>query len=100
MPLEDLILFLGKETQGFQRHGKPHLAAGCRVWHMTARAFSQPELRILGREMWTELRKGFPHAADGAAVIFKMTGDLPRSSDYDKIPPGLVPNTTEYPAGK
>lgn len=89
--LEDVIILLGKEVRDFHKIKKPHLAAGVRVWHMTARAFSHIELRQSGREMWAELKRGFPFAKGGVQNIYEMTGDMLIASDYDVIPEGLSP---------
>ena len=69
------------------------LASGFMVWEHTLRAVAAPELLPLAREMWAELKKGFPYVHDSySAVLANPEANLPRSlwsDDYMEIPEGF-----------
>lgn len=48
-------------------------AAGAMVWVHTLRSLTIPELRDLGRQMWQQLERGFPHTPDALARIEAVT---------------------------
>jgi hypothetical protein len=58
-------------------------AAGAMVWVHTLRSLTIPELRDLGRQMWQQLERGFPHTADALARIEAVTRRV--------SPPGTLP---------
>jgi hypothetical protein len=67
----------------YQTHSEYIDAAGAMVWLHTLRSLTTPELRDLGRQMWQELQRGFPHTSDALARIETATR---RAS-----PPGTLP---------
>jgi hypothetical protein len=76
----------------FQKEGQLTDAAGAMVWLHTLRAFSYPELRILGRKMWGELQRGFEYADDGLDQIKALTGraiPVEARMIYAFVPPGM-----------
>ena len=88
---------LSQLARAFQKEGQLTDAAGAMVWLHTLRAFGYPELRLLGRSMWKELRRGFAYAEEGLDQIEELTGkSIPREAKatYDFIPPGLEPPDT------
>jgi len=81
-------------VQEFQKMGQPSDAAGAMVWSHSMRAGATPELRLLGRQMWGELSRGFPHVAEAIEDIVTVTGNtLPPevALEAEFIPPGLEP---------
>jgi hypothetical protein len=78
----------------FQQLGQPSDAAGAMVWTHSMRAGATPELRLLGRQMWGELSRGFAHAAQAIEDIVALSpNSLPPelTREYRFIPPGLEP---------
>jgi hypothetical protein len=95
-PKEQAIvqLFVSGLVKKFQTSGRQAYAAGAMVWLHTLRAGSTPELRLLGRRMWGELTRGFPHVSEAIEDMGTVTGDaLPPevASESNFIPPGLEP---------
>ena len=48
-------------AQTFQRQEEYASASGAKVWLFTLRSCTIPEARLLGRNIWKELARGFPH---------------------------------------
>lgn len=93
---EDLVaLKINRLIKEFQKQGDPTSAAGAMVWLHSIRAIQNPQLRLLGRQMWGELSRGAPFAYENASMIapaFERDYDadlIARASDY--IPDGLEP---------
>jgi hypothetical protein len=99
MPLPDTEqamaqLGVSRLVQQFQKLKQPIDAAGAMVWLHTLRAFCYPEVRLLGRQMWGKLQRGFPHALDAFAFIERATGTSPPLGSLlasQFVPPGLEP---------
>jgi hypothetical protein len=77
----------------FQKKNHPSAGAAM-VWLHTLRALQFPELRLLGRQMWGELKRGFPHVFSAFGLFEGTTGQsLPlgtlQASQF--IPAGLEP---------
>ena len=85
---------VGKLTRKCQANGRPDLAAGMMVWLHSIRAFTFPEIRILAREMWGELSRGFDGAEKSIESI-KILSLIPvpdiEKLDFYYIPEGLTP---------
>lgn len=85
---------LNSAIRAFQKLGQPTDAAGTMVWLHSVRALNVPELRLLGRHMWGELSRGFPHAAEALGDTRRMGGkNLPDQLDDELtfVPVGLEP---------
>jgi hypothetical protein len=70
------------------------LAAGAMVWVHTLRAYHFPEVRLFGRHMWGELRRGFPHALAALSFMEEVTHQPPplgAALATQFIPIGLEP---------
>lgn len=65
--------------------------SGMMVWVHTLRAGAALELRGLGREMWEELERGFPHVKENAIYVAELTGVTPNIEGSGSIPIGLTP---------
>lgn len=88
---EEFLLDLIKR---FQKRGQRTDAAGAMVWLHTLRAFTSPETITMGREMWKELSRGFPHVKDSLERIKGLKGNSIPTEAYREclfIPPGLEP---------
>jgi hypothetical protein len=77
----------------FQRKNHPSTGAAM-LWMHTLRALQFPELRLLGRQMWGELKRGFPHVFEALHFMEGTVGQpLPfgclQASQF--IPVGLEP---------
>jgi hypothetical protein len=66
-------LKLANLVRAFQKMDQLSDAAGAMVWLHTVRALGCPEARELGREMWSELRRGFTHAEEALAGVEALT---------------------------
>lgn len=69
-------------------------AVGAMVWAHTLRAYCFPEVRLLGRHMWGELERGFPHALEALQFMEHTTGQsapLGSALATQFIPEGLEP---------
>lgn len=89
-------LSINKLVGQFERLGKPLDAAGARVWTYSLRALNVAGLRPLGRALWAELVRGFPHveaalrdgeAERGRAFPERVWGECRR------VPAGLEPGS-------
>lgn len=73
----------------------PELASGLMVWLHTLRAANNPEIRIKGRAMWGELRRGFGEAYQGSLDISEILGiklHIESEADFWQIPEFLEPD--------
>lgn len=67
---------------------------GAMVWAHTLRAYCFPEVRLLGRQMWGELERGFSHALDALQFMEDARGQQPPLGSMQAtqfIPVGLEP---------
>ncbi len=55
---------INKVARKFTRMGRPVDYMGAMVWSYSLRCLNVPELRPLGRRMWSELKRGFPHVEE------------------------------------
>lgn len=70
-------------------------ATGAMIWSYSLRCLNLPELRPLGRAMWGELRRGFPHAEEALDEGEERIGRKfdPRVwAEWSMIPLGLEPD--------
>lgn len=78
----------------FQKINQPSDALGVMIWLHSVRALNTPELRIYGREMWQELKRGFPYVDETLEQIRELS-NKPLPTDIDEeirfIPRGLEP---------
>jgi len=77
--------------QELQKHNKMQEASGVMVWVHTFRAAAILELRGLGRSVWRELERGFPHidsSADGYYMLTNIKLDIEGANSFPK---GLTP---------
>lgn len=69
-------------------------ATAVMVWSYSLRCLNLPGLEPLGRELWAELRRGFPHVEEMLAEGEKRNGkpfDPRVRAEWRLIPPGLDP---------
>ncbi len=52
---------INRLARKFTRMGRPVDSTGAMVWSYSLRCLNVPELRLLGRRMWSELNRGFGH---------------------------------------
>ena len=57
-------LEINRLSRQFRKMGLAADSAAALVWSYTLRCLNVPELRPLGVEMWSELRRGFSHVED------------------------------------
>ena len=94
---------MSRLTREWQKMNQPTDAAGGMVWLHSLRASRYPEVRLLGRQMWGELQRGFPTAFQAFDFIEKATQKpLPlgclQASQF--IPVGLEPFEKGNPASE
>lgn len=85
-------LQINKVARQFRKIGLEADSAGAMVWSYTLRCLNVPELRPLGVEMWSELRRGFPHVKDALRQGEKEKGEpFPGRvwSEWKRIPAGF-----------
>lgn len=70
----------------------PSMAAGLMVWLHTIRAVTYPELRLKGRRLWGQLRRGFEFAQGGANDLHQLSGRVLDATGHDQIPADLNPD--------
>lgn len=81
-------------AQKFQRQGEYASASGAKVWLFTLRACTIPEVHLLGRNIWKELSRGFPHvltALDDFEAATHIAVPQKVREDFRFVPPGLEP---------
>lgn len=66
-------LHIGRLIKDLQKQGSMPQAAGAMVWLHSVRAILTPELRLLGREMWAELKRGFEHVSTARIDLMLLT---------------------------
>ncbi len=85
---------INKLVRQFDRMRQPDDAAGAIVWSYSLRALNVPGLRDLGRDMWGELRRGFPQV-EAALDRAEEKRDEPFPArvrqEWRMIPTGLEP---------
>ena len=89
-------MYVSSLVREFQKSNQNTDAAGAMVWLHSLRAQGYPELRIRGRELWSELSRGFEHVREALYDIETMTQKaLPELSDEEIlfIPGGLEPSS-------
>jgi hypothetical protein len=84
---------LSRMVLDLQKNNSPNAGAAM-VWLHSLRAFRYPEVRLLGRQMWGELERGFPHVLEALGFMERPVGQpLPlgalRAGRF--IPVGLEP---------
>lgn len=57
-------LEINRLSRQFRKMGLASDAVAAMVWSYTLRCLNVPELRPLGVEMWSELKRGFPHVEE------------------------------------
>lgn len=85
---------INKLVRQFDRMRQPDDAAGAIVWSYSLRALNVPGLRDLGRDMWGELRRGFPQVQAKLDQAEEKRGDpFPARvrEGWGMIPAGLEP---------
>lgn len=75
--------------KALQRNGTPASAVGLHVWVHSARALLYPELRLLGRNIWSELGKACLECRDMTFEVCEQAGILPIFADPTLVPTGL-----------
>lgn len=78
----------------FQGMNQPSDALGVMIWLHSVRALNVPELRIIGREMWEELSRGFPYVDDALEHVRALISKPMPSNigvEIRFIPRGLEP---------
>lgn len=86
---------LSRMVEIMQKEKRPRDAAAVMVWVHTLRAMSCLELRMLGRKIWKELSRGFPHVEWAADVVEEMVGKPCNVGGYEQFPGGLTPEPTK-----
>jgi hypothetical protein len=84
---------LSRMVFDLQKQNAP-TTAGAMVWLHSLRAFRYPEVRLLGRQMWGELQRGFSHLSEAFqfmenAVRQPLPAGARQASQF--IPVGLEP---------
>ena len=80
---------LNKLIKALQRDGNPASTVGLQVWLHSARALTYPDLRIYGRDIWTELTKATEEAEDFAEEMCEQAGFDVMEIDREEVPVGL-----------
>jgi hypothetical protein len=82
---------LARDIQRLQSERLFSLASGVMVWLFTVRAAQAPELRMLGRQLWGELQRGFESVPEAAASVQELTGISLDTGGAGCFPDGLTP---------
>ena len=87
----EFALLLSRTAISLQKQQRLQDAAAFMVWLHTARAAIRLELRSLGRDLWRELARGFPHVEEGALSCHLLLGVRPNIEGADQFPQGFTP---------
>jgi hypothetical protein len=85
---------LNRLSRQFTKRRQQGDAMGALVISYSLRCLNVPELLPLGREMWAELRRGYPHVEEALREGEKRNGkpfDPRVREEWRTIPPGLTP---------
>ncbi len=85
-------LAINRLTRKFRKMGLTTDATGAMIWSYTLRCLNVPELRDLGVQMWTELKRGFPHAESALQKGEEEKGEpLPKRAwaEWNTVPAGF-----------
>lgn len=93
----DMVSFnLGLYIRRKQAEQSPNEASATFLWLHSVRSIQNPELRLLGRQMWAEISRGYPALPqvldDMASHGFSFPLDFDRELVF--VPRGLEPNIT------
>ncbi|PMY37356.1 hypothetical protein C1Y35_19940 [Pseudomonas sp. GW456-L14] len=83
---------LNRMIRTLQTEGRLQEAAAVMVWLHTSRVGARLELRLLARQMWGQLERGFPHAEEASMALMRMLFRPIRLDGYDQFPKGLSPD--------
>ena len=89
-----LQLRLNRVARDFVKERQAADASGVLVWSYSLRCLNVPGLVPLGREMWAELARGFPHVEEALDEGEERNGrpfDARVWAEWRLIPPGLDP---------
>lgn len=90
-----LQMRLNHVAKQFLRMRQAADATGVMVWSYSLRCLNVPGLDALGREMWAELTRGFPHVEEALDEGEERNGrrfDRRVWEEWHRIPPGLEPD--------
>lgn len=85
---------LYKAVFEFRKAGRWMDVSGTMVWLYTVQCLHEPELRPLGRALWREIARGFPHMDTALKVLALRTGKPVEErieAICTEIPHGLEP---------
>ena len=92
LPREKLFpVELVSSIKTLQKGGGSSSATGLMVWLHSARALLYPDLRLAGRNIWSELAKATSDAQDLADEVAMANGKFPIVNLISQIPMGLEP---------
>ncbi|MCM5556720.1 hypothetical protein [Pleomorphomonas sp. JP5] len=72
-----------------QKDGRPEMAVGAMTWLHSSRALLYPEIRLYGRQIWTELAKATDEAEHLAEIMAANAGVAHYLEDREYVPDGL-----------
>ncbi len=84
-----LAVKLNNELKRAQEEKIFNLASGIIVWLFTVRAALEPALRSLGRDLWRQLARGFPHIENTAISFSELTNVTLDIREAGRFPDGL-----------
>lgn len=87
----NLVFTLHGLIKEYQSRGDGSSAAAVMVWLHTLRCGISLELRQHGRDLWRELRRGFPFTVAAAQGIYAISGVKLNTERSESIPTGLEP---------
>lgn len=67
------------------------LIGGFSVWILTYQALQKAELRLKGRQLWGQMRRGFPHVRMAAQALSDHSRISLVILGHDRIPLGMEP---------
>lgn len=87
-----MIYALSSKVVKLQKSGDQVIASSLMPWVHTFRATQNPDIRLLAREMWGHLERGFPHAVmegrDNALAMLGIDCDV---DEVGVFPEGFTP---------
>lgn len=87
----EIIIRISTAIKEAQEQGQFQKAAGLMVWLHTTRASIRPEIRVIARDMWCQLARGFPHVHTAAAYMKFSKGMELNTEGSNEFPFGFAP---------
>lgn len=91
----DIVINLCQAYEKVIEDNKPYLGVPLAIWIHTLRSIENPIIRSIGRQVWNELSRGFPHCRSKRESYNTIYGNKSSMELVGKFPKGLEPMISE-----